>query len=160
MTNNINFEDAENLEPFFEEINLNDIETEEAANVETQAETQTETQAEKSTVNLSFIDAGTAINIIDSVLPNIICYAITLFFAKKVKPNNFSLTAQEKRTLEPLVKGCLEKMNFSTSDPFKALFITTTLIYGAKILQVDLLSQPEIIEKVETRGRPRKTPKE
>lgn len=163
--NNINFEDAEKLEPFFEEINLEDIqqdfnEPEDKGQTFDDFEQQQQQPDNAATrVNLSFIDAQTAINITDSVLPNIISYAIALIASKKVKPNNFSLTAQEKKTLEPIVKGCLEKANFSSENPFKALFITLTLIYGSKILQIDFSAQPETSEKVETRGRPKKIAK-
>lgn len=114
--------------------------------------------------NMGFLDSGVAIGVIDSVLPALFVWGISMTMDKKAKPQMFQLTAQEKKTLEPIVSKCLETITIDLNNPWKALAIVGGMIYGGKFFMIDIDALPskevkneDVEPRKETRGRPRKT---
>lgn len=99
--------------------------------------------------NYSFIDSGVAIGVIDSILPAAIVWAYAAIMDRKVNRSDFKLTADEKRTLEPIIKECLKTINIDLSNPWKALLIVGGMIYGGKVFTAESVK----IEKGEVRGK-------
>lgn len=116
-------------------------------------------------MNLSYIDPNLAVNLIDTILVAGAVYAFSLF-KKRITKAQLKMSEAEKRNLEPIVKACLESVNFNVSNPWSALAMSVGFIYGSKIIMVYAdgnTAEPVYTEDGEItipapkkRGRPRK----
>ena len=122
-------------------------------------ETITEQQPNNSP-NMGFLDSTIVIGVIDSLLPAIIVWSYQTLAAKKVNKSSFVLSAAEKKTLDPILKACLETIDIDMSNPWKALLITAGMIYGGKVMTAESEPLPVKMQDIEQqerrkRGRPR-----
>jgi len=111
----------------------------------------------------SFVNSSVAIGVIDSVLPAAIVWAYAAIMDRRVNKSDFKLTADEKKTLDPIIAACLKTINIDLSNPFKALLIVGGMIYGGKIFTAEgtKIEKKEQGQRIEEegkrgRGRPRK----
>jgi len=113
--------------------------------------------------NFGFINSGVAIGVLDSVLPAAIVWAYAAIMDRRVNKSDFKLTADEKKTLDPIIAACLKTINIDLSNPFKALLIVGGMIYGGKIFTAEgtKIEKKEQGQRIDEegkrgRGRPRK----
>lgn len=117
-------------------------------------------------MNLSYISPELATALLDTILVAGAVYAFSIF-KKKITKAQLKMSESEKRNLEPIMKACLESVNFNVDNPWSALAMSVGFIYGSKIIMVfaDEKSQEpvyneetgEFTEPVKRgRGRPRK----
>lgn len=113
--------------------------------------------------NYSFINSSVAIGVLDSVLPAAIVWAYGAIMDRRVNKSDFKLTADEKKTLDPIIAACLRTINIDLSNPFKALLIVGGMIYGGKIFTAEgtKIEKKEQGQRIDEegkrgRGRPRK----
>lgn len=117
-------------------------------------------------MNLSYISPELATALLDTILVAGAVYAFSIF-KKKITKAQLKMSESEKRNLEPIIKACLESVNFNVDNPWSALAMSVGFIYGSKIIMVfadEKTQEPiyneetgEFTEPVKRgRGRPRK----
>lgn len=191
--NPFNSVDTNTPTPFLNEITFDDFMTQTAAAPEAQPAPRPQSEAtpppnqfvqdpngapfnvggQTNVVANQFINGKTAVAIVDIIIPLLLTYLLLTFVKKKVKRSQFQLTASEKSTLEPLLDACLATLNINFNNPWIALAVVGSTIYGAKFIEV---ASDESIPKIEVkkdaagnaqmttekkkdgRGRPRKYP--
>lgn len=110
---------------------------------------------EKTTLKGSeLIAEDMAVELIDSIMTSLSIVVADKVFNKKISKASMSLSAKEKKTIEPVLKNCLDKLSLDFSNPFIALAVVMGSIYGAKGFQV--ISMGEDIKREE---RQEKAPK-
>lgn len=107
-------------------------------------------------VNLEgLIDEKIAIELFDTIAVAILiylCSQIDLGIDKK----EFMLSASEKKTISPIVKECLKKINFNFTNPFEALAFVSLVIYGSKVAPHFDKVTNKIQEKISGKKAPEK----
>lgn len=96
----------------------------------------------------NLIDAKLLINLADSLIPALMVIGFKIVAKKKINKSKFSLTAQEKETIQPVLNNYLQTVNFSIESPLNALLLTLGVIYGTKTVEV--VSGEMLDEKTET----------
>lgn len=110
------------------------------------------------------------LTVLDAVIPFLLVWALASFMDKKAKPSQFTTTAAEKSTLEPIIERCMASLNINFENPWIALAVSASAIYGSKFLAVatdentpKIEKKPEMVaqtgggvKKADGRGRPRK----
>lgn len=82
----------------------------------------------------SMIEGKLAVELADALLPSLLVSG--LYFAGiKLRKTEIQLTAKEKEVITPVLQECLNSVNINFNNPWKALFVTLTVIYGAKIVE-------------------------
>jgi hypothetical protein len=85
-------------------------------------------------VNLNnLLNAELATDIYDTVITGVL---MSVLKAVEIETNKseISLTAKEKNTLKPIVEECIKDINIEFKTPWEALFWTTAIIFGTKIV--------------------------
>jgi hypothetical protein len=100
-------------------------------------------------VNVRDIVSGElATDLMDKILPVILSLAANRFLDMDVPKKNFTLTASEKSTIAPILDKCLSTLNISFENPFIALAMSLSFIYGSKF--IDVANNPEMQKAVNT----------
>lgn len=121
------------------------------------------------TLNIgSLLSADMSVDLLNVLLPVILCYVIKLATGKEASKRQFEATQSEKEIIAPALQNYLNSINFTVESPFNALLITLSIVYGSKTVEVitdnkkgtikpDFIA-PDVRERVnpETRGRHRK----
>ena len=98
-------------------------------------------------VNVRDIVSGElATDLMDKILPVILSLAANRFLDMDVPKKNFTLTASEKSTIAPILDKCLSTLNISFENPFIALAMSLSFIYGSKF--IDVANNPEMQKAV------------
>lgn len=82
----------------------------------------------------SLIDGKTATELMDSVLPAVLVFALYKA-GLQLKKTELQLTEREKNTLAPLMQKCMDALMLNFDSPFVALGVSMTVIYGGKIME-------------------------
>jgi len=76
----------------------------------------------------------TAIGLIDALLPSLMVVLLK-YMKLNVRKAELQLTSDEKKTLGPILKNCMDTINLDFSNPWVALSVTAGIIYGSKIIE-------------------------
>lgn len=82
----------------------------------------------------SLIDGKTATELMDSVLPAVLVFALYKA-GLQLKKTELQLTEREKNTLAPLMQKCMDALMLNFDSPFVALGVSMAVIYGGKIME-------------------------
>lgn len=124
----------------------------------------------QSNVKLNEILTGkVGITVLDAIIPALLVWLLATMADKKAKASQFTTTAQEKTTLEPIIERCMASLNINFENPWVALAVCASAIYGSKFLAVVtdentpkiekkpiMVAEPGGAVKKDGRGRPRK----
>jgi hypothetical protein len=134
--------------------------------IETKARFETNNNGSETPLNLAnFLTPELTISLIDNILPLAVTI-VTGFIGYRIKRNDLKLTAGEKNTIEPIVEQCLQQMNLVINNPFVALGLSLSIIYGTKTIDIiqngnfekksvnPIKKQPTL--RKDGRGRPKK----
>lgn len=87
-----------------------------------------------------------ATELLNRILPVLLSLGVERFLGYKAPKKNFELTAAEKNTIAPIIDQCLSKLNINFENPFIALGLSMSFIYGSKI--IDIANNPELQAQV------------
>lgn len=108
-------------------------------------EPQTPPQPGATNLNASEIVSGElATELLNRILPVLLSMGVEKFLGVKAPKKHFELTAAEKNTISPILDQCLAKMNISFENPFIALGLSLSFVYGSKI--IDVANNPELAQ--------------
>jgi hypothetical protein len=94
-------------------------------------------------LNASEIVSGElATELLNRIIPVLLTIGVERFLGVKAPRKHFELTAAEKNTISPILDQCLAKMNISFENPFIALGLSLSFVYGSKI--IDVANNPEL----------------
>lgn len=80
------------------------------------------------------IDGSTVVDLVDIAIPPALVWTGKKMGYDIGDKKEYQLTAKEKTTLAKPVQKCLESLNLNLSNPWHALIISITAIYGAKFI--------------------------
>lgn len=107
----------------------------------------------------NIIPGDVLLTVIDKAMSVLLPLALNTVAGTKLKPADFKLTAEEKKTLKPSLEACAKTIPINFSNPWVALGVTAVAVYGAKTvdkINFDNIDAEDLGPKVERRGRPRK----
>lgn len=108
----------------------------------------------------SVMPAETLMIVIDKALSVIFPLAINAIAGTRLKPADFKLSADEKKTMKPAVERAAATIKLNFNNPWLVLGITTVAVYGAKAaahINFDDADAEDLgAPRRETRGRKRK----
>jgi len=82
----------------------------------------------------SLIDGKTATELMDSVLPAVLVFALHKA-GLQLRKTELQLTEKEKNTLAPLMQKCMDALMMNFESPFVALGVSMVVIYGGKVME-------------------------
>lgn len=83
-----------------------------------------------------------ATELLNRILPVLLSIGVERFLGYKAPKKNFELTAAEKSTISPIIDQCLSKLDINFENPFIALGLSMSFIYGSKI--IDIANNPDL----------------
>lgn len=92
------------------------------------------------------ISGELATELLNRILPVLLSIGVERFLGYKAPKKNFELTAAEKSTISPIIDQCLSKLNISFENPYVALALSMSFIYGSKV--IDIANNPELQAQV------------
>ena len=92
------------------------------------------------------ISGELATELLNKILPVLLSLGVERFLNIKAPKKNFELTASEKSTISPILDKCLSTLNISFENPFIALGLSLSFVYGSKI--IDVANNPELAKTV------------
>ena len=92
------------------------------------------------------ISGELATELLNRILPVLLSLGVERFLNIKAPKKSFELTAGEKNTIAPILDKCLSKLNISFENPFIALGLSLSFVYGSKI--IDVANNPELAKNV------------
>ncbi len=100
------------------------------------------------TVNLAQLLTGeTPVRLLDSLAPPVLAIALKTFTNRDIPKKVFAMSADERKTVEPVLNEALKHLNINFNNPFVALAVSLGAVYGGKILTV--ISELERFDKIE-----------
>jgi hypothetical protein len=97
----------------------------------------TNDQRQTNNINASELVSGElAAELLDKIGAVIAVYGARYFLEIEVNKSAFKLNASEKNTLAPILEKCMQGLNISLENPYYALLISLSFIYGSKALEV------------------------
>jgi hypothetical protein len=94
---------------------------------------QEEPNFESGKVALSdLLPADTLIVVLDKIMSIVLPLGINKLAGTKLKPSDFKLTADEKKTLKPALEAAARTIPINFSNPWVALAFVGVAVYGAK----------------------------
>jgi len=102
-------------------------------------------QTSQQKVNVKDILTGElAIELANKIVPVILVWASRRFMDLDCPKKQFELNASEKSILAPLLENCLAQLNWDFENPWMALLVSTSFIYGGKFMEI--ASNPEFVK--------------
>jgi hypothetical protein len=92
------------------------------------------------------ISGELATELLNKILPVLLSLGVERFLNIKAPKKNFELTASEKSTISPILEKCLSNLNISFENPFIALGLSLSFVYGSKI--IDVANNPDLAKTV------------
>jgi hypothetical protein len=92
------------------------------------------------------ISGELAAELLSKIMPVLLSLGIDRFMGIKAPKKSFEMNAAEKNTIAPIIDNCLAKMNISFENPFIALGLSLSFIYGSKIIEVS--NNPDLVKTV------------
>lgn len=89
----------------------------------------------------NLITGDMAVGFLDMALPVVLVLLIEKAKGVKINKKYFQATADEKKTISPVLQNWLNSVNFNIDNPLNALLLTLAFIYGTKTIEV--LNMPE-----------------
>jgi len=90
------------------------------------------------------ISGELAAEMLDKVGSVLAIYGAKQFLGLQINRNAFKLSASEKNTLAPILDKCLASLDVSFENPWIALVMSVSVIYGTKFLEVT--NNPEMAQ--------------
>lgn len=82
------------------------------------------------------IDGKFAADLADLIACTVFSLSFEYLYAVKIPRSEFALNGEEKKTLAPILHEIIRRMNIDMSNPYVALAVAGTSIYGAKVAVV------------------------
>lgn len=89
----------------------------------------------------NLITGDMAVGFLDMAVPVLIVLLIEKFNGQKVNKKYLQATADEKKTIAPVLQNYLNSVNFNVDSPLNALLLTVAFIYGTKTIEI--LNSPQ-----------------
>lgn len=111
----------------------------------------------------NIISSDIAFSLVDNVLPLALIYILSMV-DRKARKSELQASKAESETIKVVLDNCLKNMNVNFDNPFIALGVVLTGVYGSKAVEIYLSKEPEVKESNTPhvsktgakRGRPKK----
>lgn len=82
------------------------------------------------------VNAKFAVTLLDNTIPLLFIVIMRVAFNKKTTKKQYQLSAKEREDIEPFIQDALNTLNINFNNPWTALAVVLTALYGSKGAEV------------------------